>query len=293
MSGKKIGVFDSGLGGLSVLRCLTAFFPAESFVYFGDNSSAPYGDMSLRRLRQKAFEGLIFLLSFNVKAVVVACNTLSVNCLSFLKTVSPVPVVGVFPPVEGALMRGEKTLLLSTPKTAEYYGNNPSLYNRLSIYPLRRLAGEIECYAKSSAPFIRPCFAARKTSAEKGKPLAALKPAKRESAAFVCENPPVFSPFDNLKPLCPPRTFDTVILGCTHYFFASENIFEHFCPQKIYGGEIFTCFALNRVLNKMGKNKINRKNIAISKILFVGKCGIINKNFWLKHVKRGIKTDNY
>ncbi len=116
-----IGIFDSGVGGLSVLKKLTAAFPCENFLYLGDNFNAPYGNKSERELLSLALNNLIYLLSFGVKAIVVACNTISVTLFDEINNFSPVPVFGVFPPVEIAELSGRKTLLLATKMTAERY----------------------------------------------------------------------------------------------------------------------------------------------------------------------------
>jgi len=93
-----LGVFDSGIGGLTVARALFERLPHESVIYFGDTARVPYGPKSPDTVRRYSAEILAFLLQRGVKAVVVACNTSTAHALSHLKEKSPVPVVGVIEP---------------------------------------------------------------------------------------------------------------------------------------------------------------------------------------------------
>ncbi len=130
MCERAIAVFDSGVGGLSVLKKLTESFPQEKFIYLGDNKNAPYGNKSKRELLSLALNNIDLILSYKVKAIIVACNTLSVNILDEIKQFAGIPVFGVFPPVEKAEISGEKTLLLATELTSSKYkstGNFKSL----------------------------------------------------------------------------------------------------------------------------------------------------------------------
>lgn len=98
MDRRPIGVFDSGIGGLTVVRELQQQLPHESLVYFGDTARVPYGNKSPETVRRYAREILEFLLSRDVKMVVVGCNTASAHALDELKKISPVPVEGVVGP---------------------------------------------------------------------------------------------------------------------------------------------------------------------------------------------------
>ncbi|HEX5132130.1 MAG TPA: glutamate racemase [Candidatus Krumholzibacteria bacterium] len=98
MSSQPIGVFDSGIGGLTVLRELLARLPGESFVYFGDTARVPYGTKSAETVRRFSRENIHFLLERGVKMVVVACNTASSHALPALESEFDVPIVGVIEP---------------------------------------------------------------------------------------------------------------------------------------------------------------------------------------------------
>lgn len=93
-----LGVFDSGIGGLTVARALFERLPHESVLYFGDTARVPYGPKSPETVRRYSGEILHFLLGRGVKAVVVACNTSTAHALDHLIQASPVPVVGVIEP---------------------------------------------------------------------------------------------------------------------------------------------------------------------------------------------------
>jgi glutamate racemase len=93
-----LGVFDSGIGGLTVARALFERLPAESVIYFGDTARVPYGPKSPDTVRRYSGEILAYLLKRGVKAVVVACNTSTAHALPQLQAASPVPVVGVTEP---------------------------------------------------------------------------------------------------------------------------------------------------------------------------------------------------
>jgi len=95
---RPIGVFDSGIGGLTVVRELLRQLPHESLIYFGDTARVPYGNKSPETVRRYAREILAFLLERDVKLVVVACNTVSAHALEDLRAAAPVTVEGVIEP---------------------------------------------------------------------------------------------------------------------------------------------------------------------------------------------------
>jgi glutamate racemase len=101
---RPIGVFDSGVGGLTVVRALRARLPGEDIVYLGDTARVPYGSKSPRTVERYSLTCLQFLLAHDVKLVLIACNTASAQALPALIAASPVPVIGaVDPGAESAL----------------------------------------------------------------------------------------------------------------------------------------------------------------------------------------------
>lgn len=98
MNRAPIGIFDSGLGGLTVARAIFERLPHESTIYVGDTARVPYGPKSPDTVRRYSLEILHWLLEQGVKAVVVACNTSTAHALDTLQQKSPVPVIGVIDP---------------------------------------------------------------------------------------------------------------------------------------------------------------------------------------------------
>jgi len=98
MNPAPIGIFDSGIGGLTVARAIYERLPHESTIYFGDTARVPYGPKSPDTVRRYSLEILHWLLGQGVKAVVIACNTSTAHALDALQAESPVPVIGVIEP---------------------------------------------------------------------------------------------------------------------------------------------------------------------------------------------------
>src|SRR5512133_3680436 len=99
---KPIGVFDSGIGGLTVVHALLRELPHENIVYFGDTARVPYGPKSPQVVREYAAQDVDFLLSKDIKMVVIACNTVSAVALDVVQKHARMPVVGVIIPGAGA-----------------------------------------------------------------------------------------------------------------------------------------------------------------------------------------------
>ncbi len=113
-----IGVFDSGIGGLTVLRELLRQLPEENFVYFGDTAHVPYGNKSPDTVLKFSRENVSFLMDQGVKFVVVACNTASAEAVPILQDEFPVPVLGVIEPGVRAAARRSKTSRIGVIGTA-------------------------------------------------------------------------------------------------------------------------------------------------------------------------------
>ncbi len=109
MNPAPLGVFDSGIGGLTVARAVFERLPHESVIYFGDTARVPYGPKSPDTVRRYSGEILAYLLERGVKALVVACNTISAQALDFLRERSPVPLVGVIEPGARAAVQGTRS----------------------------------------------------------------------------------------------------------------------------------------------------------------------------------------
>lgn len=104
VNSQPLGIFDSGVGGLTVVRAVQDLLPAESIIYLGDTARVPYGSKSPETIRRFADEDVAFLVSRGVKAVVVACNTATAHALESLQAKYRVPIIGVIEPgVQAAL----------------------------------------------------------------------------------------------------------------------------------------------------------------------------------------------
>ena len=108
-SAAPIGVFDSGLGGLTVAHAIMRQLPAESLIYFGDTARVPYGPKSPDTVRRYSREICAFLMEQGVKAIVVACNTATAHALPALRDELEVPVIGVVEPGARAAVRATRT----------------------------------------------------------------------------------------------------------------------------------------------------------------------------------------
>lgn len=102
---KPIGVFDSGIGGLSVLKQFIKFLPFERYIYLGDTARVPYGNKSYQIVEQYSRQSTEFLLEKGVKLIVVACNTVSSIALDAIEEIADVPVIGMIEPAVDAALR--------------------------------------------------------------------------------------------------------------------------------------------------------------------------------------------
>lgn len=116
-----IGVFDSGVGGLTVLRALKSLLPEESFIYLGDTARLPYGTKSPHTIQQYAIQMTRVLIERRIKALVIACNTATTAALAYLQTMLPdIPVLGVVVPGASAVVAATKNhriIVLATETT--------------------------------------------------------------------------------------------------------------------------------------------------------------------------------
>ncbi len=197
-----IGVFDSGVGGLSVLRALRAQLPEESVIYFGDQGHIPYGPRPLMQIRTFAEAITNFLLAQNAKMIVVACNTASAAALKYLREKFPnVPFVGMEPAVKPAAETTQtgKVGVLATPATFQ-----GALYASV----VERFAHGVELLQHTCPGLVQQIEQGNLDGAE--------------TRAILEEA---------LLPML-EKNIDTVVLGCTHYPFVIPLI------QRIVGEKV-------------------------------------------------------
>jgi len=119
MNCKPVGFFDSGVGGISVLKTAYNLMPNENYIYFGDNLNAPYGEKSEEQIRKLSLNAGAFLFSKGVKAIVIACNTATSTSVYEMREKFSIPVISMEPAVKPALKEtdGGRILVLATPAT--------------------------------------------------------------------------------------------------------------------------------------------------------------------------------
>ena len=147
-----IAFFDSGIGGLTVLNECKKRLPWETFYYYGDNKRAPYGNLSAEKIKKYVARAFKRFQRLRVKAVVLACNTVTAVCVEELRMKYPFPIIGAEPAVLPAAKGGCETFVLTTRATYEskrfqaLLKKAASLYpkTKISAFPCDGLAGEIE-----------------------------------------------------------------------------------------------------------------------------------------------------
>ena len=117
----RIGVFDSGLGGVNVLSCLRRKYPNNDYIYFGDTKNLPYGDKSKDELLKLANDAIKFLLTKNVDIIIIACGTVSSTCYEKLKNEYSIPIYDIITPTIEYLneIKDEKIGVIGTNRTIE------------------------------------------------------------------------------------------------------------------------------------------------------------------------------
>ncbi len=109
MDNRPIGVFDSGLGGLTAVKELMHQLPQESIIYFGDTGRVPYGTRSNETITKYVFQDIRFLLNFDLKLIIIACGTVSSVALEKVQKFFDIPIIGVVEPaVEAAVKKSKR-----------------------------------------------------------------------------------------------------------------------------------------------------------------------------------------
>lgn len=182
-----IGIFDSGVGGLTVMREVTRALPNEQVIYFGDTARLPYGNKSRETIIRFSLENARILCDKGIKLLVVACNTATAFALSELQAELPIPVIGVIAPGVQAAIQQTKTQDIAILGTRGTIASNAYQTAILHFQPLAKLHA-IAC----------PLFV----------PLVEEGFLDHPSAVLIAKH--------YLQPLR-LSTVDTIILGCTHY----------------------------------------------------------------------------
>ncbi|MEE0969082.1 MAG: glutamate racemase [Clostridia bacterium] len=209
---RPIGVFDSGVGGVSVLLELVSLVPNENIIYYGDSKNAPYGEKNTEEVRSLTFSAAEFLLSKGAKAIVVACNTATGAAVRALREKYPLlPIVGIEPAIKPAVIYGEevigkkdgtsKILVLATPVTI----SQNKFSSLLSDYTSRAEIIPLPC------PHLAELIEKGDTDSDEIR--------------------------DYLEDLLRPYgDVDSVVLGCTHYPFVRRQIEAALPKARIFDG---------------------------------------------------------
>ena len=196
-----IGVFDSGVGGLTVLKEIVSLLPNENVIYLGDTARVPYGSKPRATVVQYALEEAEFLSKQQVKALVVACNTICAQAMAELKEAYPLPIIGMIEPAARAaiqLTRSKAIGVIATEGTI-----------KSDVYPqaIKQLDNQVEVYARACPLFV---------------PLVEEGLLKGEVPEKVAE-----MYLSDLK----KTPLDVLILGCTHYPLLTEPISKFMEPE--------------------------------------------------------------
>ena len=198
----KVGVFDSGVGGLSVLRAIQEFMPDIDLLYFADQAHVPYGKRPLQEIRTFSEQIARFLLSQGADMIVVACNTASAAALKYLRSIFPsTPIIGMEPAVKPAAERTHSRVVgvLATPATFQ-----GELYQSL----VHKYGAGLQIEQNTCAGLVEQIEQGNVNGME---------------TRLILENA--------LLPML-EKQVDTVVLGCTHYPFVLPLI------QKIAGESV-------------------------------------------------------
>ncbi|GAB6283137.1 MAG: glutamate racemase [Ignavibacterium sp.] len=199
---KPIGVFDSGIGGLTVVRQLLGTLPNENIVYFGDTARVPYGSKSNETVIEYSIQAAQFLMKKNVKAIVVACNTASSVALPALKEKFQVPIIGMIEP--GSKMSVEST----RNNKIGVIGTRTTINSNAYSKAIKKINPQINVIEKACPLFV---------------PLVEEGWLNHKATYEITE--------EYLKELN-EYDIDTLVLGCTHYPILSKVI------QEIIGKEV-------------------------------------------------------
>lgn len=216
-----IAVFDSGMGGISVLRELVQILPNEDFIYFGDSANAPYGTKTLEEVRELTFKNAKALFGEGVKGIVVACNTATSAAVRLLREEFPyIPIVGIEPAVKPAVsfMDNPRVLVMATPMTIR----EAKFTNLMNKYKDQATILPLPC------PGLMDFVERGDLDGED------LKKYLRELLFEYTQEP-----------------VDAAVLGCTHYPFAKVPIQEILGKDvKIFDGGLGTAKEMKRRLQE-------------------------------------------
>ncbi len=214
-----IAFFDSGIGGLTVLNKCKKVLPNEIFYYYGDNKHAPYGNLPVQKIKKYVARAMKRFQRLQVKAVVLACNTVTAVCVEELRKKYALPIIGAEPAILTAAKAGGEVFVLTTCATYESLRFQALLKKAAALFPKTTIKAF-------------PC----------------------EGLAGTIEKN-LLNKKENYAPYLPKGNPNAVVLGCTHYVYIGEQIGRFYgCP--IFDGNHGIAMRLQAVLEEKKLQKI-------------------------------------
>ncbi|HEA47512.1 MAG TPA: glutamate racemase [bacterium] len=229
MDNRPIGVFDSGVGGLSVVKEVVRQLPQEDIIYFGDTAHLPYGPKTSQTIKRLVRDNVRFLLKKKVKAIILACHTASAFTLEEIREDNPIPIIGVIGP--GA----EEALRVTKNRRIGVIGTYGTIRSGAYAKELKRLEPEASVIEKPCPLFV---------------PLVEEGWIEREVTHLVVR--------EYLEPL-KEEGIDTLILGCTHYPLLKEEIARVMGGTYLVDSARATVAQMKRILE--GKDLLAREGV--------------------------------
>ncbi|WP_297316860.1 glutamate racemase [uncultured Bifidobacterium sp.] len=227
-SGAPIGIFDSGLGGLSVTACIHDLLPFEDLHYFGDSANAPYGTKSPEAVAQRCMAIGDRFMDQGVKAMVIACNTATSVCVEEMRQRYPVPIIGMEPALKLACQRGDgrpqRVIVAATPLTLK-----EDRFSRL-----------MDRFKATHAIFTQPC----------------PDLVRIVESGHLDDHDLVDATLHRYLDRYDLDTMDSIVLGCTHFVFFRGRI-ARICPPglALIDGNGGTARHLRNLLAESGQLK--------------------------------------
>lgn len=220
---RPIGVFDSGVGGISVLREAIKALPGEDFIYFGDNGNAPYGGREESEILRLTNVAVDKLLAQDIKALVIACNTATSAAIGDLRRRLEIPVIGMEPAVKPAITQfsAEKVYVMATQATLR----------------LQKFNDLVTSFSESAEIVAVPCPGLMEIIEQ-----------------AIVRGEPVKDYLDVVFRDRMPNDGDVVVLGCTHYVFLMDFLASYFpAGVEIIDGNHGT---VNQLIHKLQEGGI-------------------------------------
>jgi len=230
MMERSVGVFDSGIGGLTVLREIIKVLPSENTIYLGDTARVPYGTKSAKTIKRYALEDAQFLISQGIKLLVIACNTASAISTSFLREKLDVPIVEVIGP--GAKKAASSTKL----KRIGIIGTEATIKSGAYTSEIKSINPDIEIVSKTCPLFV-PLVEETWNDGSDESLLSELKTLTVKRYLKVLKE----------------KGIDTLVLGCTHYPLLKETIGAFMGKKvKLIDSAEETAKEVLRIMREMG-----------------------------------------